>query len=106
MDWKTFVETDQAKTYVLPRGWDTRAYIAEQMSCSEARVRLFLSAAVRRGDLQMEVHPVWDEKLKRVIRITAYRKTPRTAPKVDVEFEKDLARARRMHRRRPRPVTA
>ena len=75
MKWKSFVESSQAKTYVLPEGWDSREKIAEELGCSEDNVRKLLGAAVKTGAVEHKVFPVWDKVTKRVKSMTAYRKT-------------------------------
>ena len=75
MKWRLFVESSQAKTYVLPEGWDSREKIAEELGCSEDNVRKLLGAAVKTGAVEYKVFPVWDKVTKRVKSMTAYRKT-------------------------------
>lgn len=75
-NWKSFVETSHAKTYVLPTGWDSRDDIAEQLECSADRVRCLLAPALKAGTVETNVFPVWDEVTKKVVRVTAYRKVP------------------------------
>jgi hypothetical protein len=76
MNWKTLVEAQNAKSYVLPAGWDSREKIAEQLECSTDRVRVFLAPAIKSGVIETGVYPVWDNVTKRVIRVTAYRRKP------------------------------
>lgn len=73
-NWKNLIETQSAKTYVLPQGWDSRSAIAEKLECSEDRVRVLLSSALKNGTVEVSTFPVWDEVTKRVVRVTAYRK--------------------------------
>lgn len=72
MNWKTFVETDQSKRYVLPDGWDTREAIAEQLGCSSDNVRKLLAPAVRSGSVEVKQIPLWDKVLKKVRGVAAY----------------------------------
>jgi hypothetical protein len=76
MNWKTFVEADNARTYVLPAGWDSREEIADQIGCAEDSVRQRLAPAIKSGAVESNVFPVWDDVTKRIIRVTAYRKVP------------------------------
>ncbi len=74
MNWKSYVEKTQAKTYVLPDGWDSRAKVAEDLDCSEDNVRRLLAPAIKSGEVEMQIFPVWDEITKRIMRTTAYRR--------------------------------
>jgi len=72
-NWKSIVEKNQAKTFVLPAGWDSRAKIAEQLVCSDDQVGRLLNPMVKAGTIEVKVFPVWDPATKRVMRVTAYR---------------------------------
>ena len=61
MNWKSFVNTDNAKRYVLPQGWTSKADIAKELECSEERVRPFLLAAIKDGTIEEKMFVVWDE---------------------------------------------
>lgn len=74
-DWKALVEATNARTYILPEGWDTKATLAEVLGCSEDRVRIQMAPAVKDRSVETKVFPVWDDIAKRVVRITAYRST-------------------------------
>ena len=74
------VETTQSKTYVLPEGWDSRSDVAEQLECSEDRVRTLLLPAIKDKTVQVQTFPVYDKLTKKVIRVTAYRRV--TQPEV------------------------
>lgn len=76
MNWKSLVETQNAKSYVLPEGWDSREKIAEQLECSADRVRILLSPGLRSGAVETSVFPVWCDVTKRVVRTSAYRRKP------------------------------
>lgn len=78
-NWKTLVEANNAKTYVLPEGWDTKEKVAEQLECSEDRVRLLLAPALKNGTVEAGTFPLWDDVTKRVVRVTAYRRIPAPA---------------------------
>ena len=82
MNWKTHVETQSAKLFVLPEGWDSREKIADQLECSPERVRVQLAPGLKAGSIEMNVFPVWDKITKRVIRVTAYREKPTKPAKV------------------------
>jgi hypothetical protein len=77
-NWKTFVNKDSAKRFVLPPGWDSREVIADQLECSPDRVREVLAPAIRSGEVEVKQFPVWDAKLGRKVMVTAFRTV--TAP--------------------------
>ena len=79
MNWKTLVETNYAKTLVLPEGWDSSETIAVQLGCSPERVREHLQPAVRARTVEMRAFTVWDKETKTKRRVTAYHPTA-TAP--------------------------
>lgn len=74
MNWKSFYESENAKLYVLPAGWDSREKIAEQLGCADDSVRRCLAPAIKAGTVETGVFPVWDSVAKRLTRVTAYRK--------------------------------
>lgn len=76
MNWKNFVEESHAKAYRLPQGWDSRDTIAAQMDCSPDHVRQLLGPALKSGAVETAQFPVWDHLTKRIVRVTAYRKSP------------------------------
>ena len=76
MNWKSLVETQNAKSYVLPEGWDSREKIAEQLECSPDRVRILLAPGLKSGAIETAVFPVWCDVTKRVVRTSAYRRKP------------------------------
>ena len=78
MNWKNLVAAQNAKSYVLPPGWDSREKIAEDLECSPDRVRILLAPALRSGAIETDVFPVWCPLTKRVIRTTAFRRKPAT----------------------------
>ena len=80
-NWKSIVASNNAKTYVLPDGWDTREKVAEQLECSIDRVRVLMAPAIKTGSVETKVFPVWDKVTERVVRVTAYRKTEPKQPK-------------------------
>jgi hypothetical protein len=84
MNWKSFVEADNARTYVLPPGWDSREKIAEQLGCADDSVRRCLAPAIKAGTVECDVFPVWDSVTKRLTRVTAYRKVPDVPKKLAV----------------------
>ncbi len=74
MNWKSLVEAQNKKTYVLPQGWDSRDKVAEQLECSVDNVRVLLGPAIRNKTVEVQQFPVWDDVTKKVVRITAYRR--------------------------------
>ena len=80
MNWKSYVEKKNAKTYVLPPGWDSRDTIAEQLECSPEKVDDHLRPSLRSGEVVKEIFSVWDPALKRLARVIAYRETKGQAP--------------------------
>lgn len=75
MNWKNFVEESHAKAYKLQPGWDSRDTIAEQLDCSADSVRRLLAPAIKAGTIEVGTFPVWDDVTKKIMRVTAYRKT-------------------------------
>jgi len=75
MNWRNFIEESHAKTYKLPAGWDSTDSIAEQMECNRDSVRRLLGPAIKAGSVESGVFPVFDTVTKKMIRVTAYRKT-------------------------------
>jgi hypothetical protein len=74
VNWKSLVEAQNKKTYVLPQGWDSRDKVAEQLECSVDNVRVLLGPAIRNKTVEVQQFPVWDDVTKKVVRITAYRR--------------------------------
>jgi len=74
MNWKTYVATQNAKTFVLPPGWDSRETIAEQLECSPEKVREHLQPGIAAREIEVKQFPVWDSGLGRKVIVTAYRK--------------------------------
>lgn len=73
-NWKPYVASMNAKTYVLPQGWDSREAVAAQLECSTDRVRVVLAPAIKAGEVEVKQFPVWDKITKRVVNTTAYRR--------------------------------
>lgn len=73
-NWKQLVATNNAKTFVLPEGWDSRETVATQLECSAERVRILLAPAIKAGEVEVKMFPVWDKNLRRVVQTTAYRR--------------------------------
>jgi hypothetical protein len=80
MNWKAFVNADNAKRYVLPQGWTSKADIAKELECSEERVRPFLLAAIKEGTIEEKLFVVWDAGTERKVNVTAFRKVAKPAP--------------------------
>ena len=81
MNWKSLVEAQNKKTYVLPQGWDSRDKVAEQLECNVDNVRVLLGPAIRNKTVEVQQFPVWDDVTKKVIRITVYRRRVTDAKK-------------------------
>lgn len=81
MNWKSLVEKDSAKRFVLPPGWDSQEKVAEDLGCSADRVRLHLAPAIKDGSVKRGVFPVWDPVEKRVVRTTAFIQVPKATVK-------------------------
>ncbi len=73
-NWKSLVETTQAKAYALPEGWDTRETIAEQLGCSSDNVRKLMAPAIKSGAVEFKQMPLWDKVTKKVKSIACYRR--------------------------------
>lgn len=78
-DWKAVMAKQNKKTFRWPDGWDTREEVAEQLECSPDRVSQHLAPCIRAGEIEVQAFPVWDDVLKRVVRVTGYRKRPAKA---------------------------
>ncbi len=70
MNWKSLVEAQNRKTYVLPAGWDSRDKVAEQLECSVDNVRVLLGPAIRAKTVEVAQFPI----TKKVVRVTAYKR--------------------------------
>ena len=82
MDWKKLVEKKNAKTFVLPQGWDSRETVAMQLDCSTEKVDDHLRPALKSGEVIKQQFKVWDGDQKRLVFVVAYRaadKTPAVA---------------------------
>lgn len=71
--WKTVVEKKNAEIYKLPAGWDTRDEVAAELGCSPERVVENLRPAMKAGEVEQKIFPVWCKDTKRILRVTAYR---------------------------------
>ena len=83
MDWKKLVEKKNAKTFVLPQGWDSRETVAMQLDCSTEKVDDHLRPALKSGEVIKQQFKVWDGDQKRLVFVVAYRaadKAPAVAP--------------------------
>jgi hypothetical protein len=76
MNWKAVVEKKNAEIYRLPEGWDTRDKVADDLECSPERVSEILRPAIKAGEIEKKIFPVWDKASKRVLQVTAYRQQP------------------------------
>lgn len=73
MNWKSYVEKQNAKAFVLPSGWDSRETIAEQLGCAPDRVREHLQPGIAAKEIESRQFAVWDSRLGRKTTVTAYR---------------------------------
>lgn len=73
MNWKNYVEKQNAKTFVLPSGWDTKEQIAEQLDCSVEKVDDHLRPALKSGAVIKQQFKVWDGALGRNVMVWAYQ---------------------------------
>lgn len=73
MNWKRLVEKQNAATYVLPPGWDSRDAVAESLECAPERVADFMRPCLTAHTVEKRDFIVWDDQLKQKVRITAYR---------------------------------
>ena len=80
MNWKNYVEKKNAKTFVLPDGWDSRDAVAEQLECSPEKVDDHLRPALKSGEVIKQQFTVWDDNLKRKTLVTAYQEAPKIRP--------------------------
>lgn len=90
MNWKSFVEKKNAKTFVLPAGWDSRETVANQLECSPDKVDDHLRPALKSGEILKQSFKVWDVSQKRLVFVVAYReaKAEQSAPSVGFDLEK------------------
>lgn len=72
-NWKSILEKQNAVAYSWPRGWTSRDDVAEQLECSPERVASLLAPGIRTGAVERQDFTVWDNKLKRLVRVTGYR---------------------------------
>ncbi|MDE2104590.1 MAG: hypothetical protein KGL39_45565 [Patescibacteria group bacterium] len=75
------MEASQAKTYLLPQGWDSRATVATQLDCSEDAAARLMAPLIKSGAVETKVFPVWDKLTKRLQRVTAYHRVTSPAAK-------------------------
>jgi DNA-binding CsgD family transcriptional regulator len=73
-NWKSLVEKTNAKTYVLPDGWDSRESIADQLGCSPEKVNDHLRPGLNAGEIEKQQFPVWSSALNRKVMVWAYRR--------------------------------
>jgi hypothetical protein len=85
MNWKSYVEKQNAKTYVLPEGWSSKEEVAEQLECSPDRVKDRLKPGIASGEIEAQQFKVWSEERKQVIVVMAYRhRGSDTSPRLKV----------------------
>jgi hypothetical protein len=99
MDWKLFVEKQNAETYVLPKDWTPQDEVAIDLDCSQEKVDDHLRPALKSGRVLKQQYQVWDAKLKRVVRVWAYHDTSKDVKKEEqapVIVEADVAKMQEM----------
>lgn len=88
-NWKKVIHKRNAADHKWPEGWSTREEVAEEMECSPDRVHTLLLPAIKAGDVEVQDFPVWDDLVKRVVRVRGYRERParpeKAAPAPDAE---------------------
>ncbi|SRR6266571_8745426 len=82
MNWKSYTEKLNAKTFVLPDGWDSKDRVATQLDCSSEKVDDHLRPALKSGAVIKQQFKVWDDALKRNIMVWAYQETASNEEKV------------------------
>lgn len=85
-NWKSLVEKVNAETFVLPDGWDSRDFIAEQLECSPEKVDDLLRPGLKSGRFIKQQHKVWDRNLKRNVMVVAYHDTAADTKPAHVEL--------------------
>jgi DNA-binding CsgD family transcriptional regulator len=95
-NWKLFVEKKNAKTFVLPDGWDSRDEVAQQLDCSTDKVDDHLRPALKSGEVIKQQFKVWDDGQKRLVFVVAYREASKEKAVAIPASEFDLARAQAM----------
>lgn len=81
-NWLALTEKENAKAYVLPRGWDSRDDVAAQLDCAPEKVDDHLRPAIKSGKVHKDTFKVWDSRLKRCVMTIAY--SEESAPTEDV----------------------
>lgn len=79
MNWKAYVEKQNATTYTLPPGWDAREKVAEALECSTERVDEHLRPGLKSGEIEKQQFRVWDAALKKIVVVVAYRRADKPA---------------------------
>lgn len=93
-NWKSVAEKENAKTYVLPEGWDSRETVAEQLECSPEKVDDHLRPALRSGKVIKQQYRVWDAGTKRITMVVAYHDTSKDRkPEGDLKAQVEALRA-------------
>lgn len=82
-NWKSLAEKENAKTYVLPSGWDSRDTVAAQLDCSPEKVDDYLRPALKSGKVIKQQHRVWDNVQKRCVMVIAYHDSSKDVPSGD-----------------------
>lgn len=88
MNWKNYVEKKNAKTFVLPAGWDSREVVAEQLECSPEKVDDHLRPALKSREVTKQQFKIWDAGLKRLVYVTAYQEASKSQGETEFDLEK------------------
>lgn len=79
-NWLALTEKENAKAYVLPKGWDSRDDVAAQLDCSPEKVDDHLRPALKSGKVTKQQFRVWDSRLKRTVMTIAYSEESAVSP--------------------------
>lgn len=72
-NWNKAVNEINRKRYMIPKGWDSRDVVAEQLGCPPERVGELLRAGIQSGEIERQEFPVWDEAKKTTVKILCYK---------------------------------
>jgi hypothetical protein len=77
---RKIVEKKKSALYAWPAGWLSREQAANDLGCPPRDVDAEHREAIRDGDVEKRVFPVWDAKQSRVVREPGYRVADSSAP--------------------------
>ena len=95
-NWKALVEKQNAETYVLPEGWDSRDAVANDLDCSPEKVDDHLRPGLKSGRFIKQSYKVWDKNLGRNIMVVAYHDTAQDTAK-PAPAAVDMAKLQALH---------